>query len=438
MPDDLAPDGAAPYGVTDTGFVPKPYARLVTERFALARDVFGADLDLGQGSVIRRLLEVTALEDARTWGALASGYDDTFVSTATGEALSALGTDLGLTRPHLEARGEVRLTLKGDVTAPVVVPRGVRLLTSRGDDVATDARAELSAHQRQTTVPVVAFHPGPEGNLDPARADQRISLWNPQEPWRAEFLAQHRDDGVDIAIDGSAARLTGGERQWPDARYRELLLRAPRSLWNAEAIRLAASMVPGVRQVQVSDVYGGLDIHQSVFGTLDGNFIDRLFGEDASATGPFGLTVLVAPTPAAIWGGPGGGGLHDAVERAIDDVRPLGVVPRVRPAVEVGVVVSATVVVRGSTVPSDQLKTRLLARVATYVDRLGLGEEVRLAAVLAAMMAEPGVADVQDLGLSKFPPSLSAPSDSTATGANLRLAPNEIAILVEDTRGLRV
>lgn len=112
MPDQPQP-GDAPYGVTDRGFVPKPYARLVSERFALAREVFGADLDLGPGSVIRRLLEVTALEDARTWSALAASYDNTFVSTATGEALSALGADLGLPRPYLEARGELRLTLRG-------------------------------------------------------------------------------------------------------------------------------------------------------------------------------------------------------------------------------------------------------------------------------------------------------------------------------------
>ena len=39
--------------------------------------------------------------------------------------------------------------------------------------------------------------------------------------------------------------LTGGELGWPDARYRKLLLRAPRALWSADGIRLAASLVPG-------------------------------------------------------------------------------------------------------------------------------------------------------------------------------------------------
>ncbi|MER5355424.1 baseplate J/gp47 family protein [Kitasatospora sp. NPDC002551] len=427
--------GEALYGVTDRGFVPKPYARLVTERFELAREVFGADLDLGPGSVIRRLLEVTALEDARTWSALAGSYDDAFVSTAGGDALTALGAELGLPRPYLEAAGELRLTLRGTPSAPVVVPRGVRLLTPRGDDVATDARAELSVQQRQVTVPVVAFRPGPEGNLDPARTEQRITTWNPQDPWRTEFLAGPGRAGAEIEIDGAAARLTGGERHWPDDRYRRLLLRAPRSLWNAEAIRLAAALVPGVRQVQVSDVYGGLDIHQSIFGTLDGNFIDRLFGDEATAASPFGLNVLVAPTPAAIWGGPGGGGLHDAVRKAIDDLRPLGVVPRIQPAVEVGVLLSARLVLRGSTTPPDQLKARLLTRVAEYVDGLGFGEEVRHAAVLAAMMAEPGIADVAGLTLAKYPPALGAAA-APAAGPNLRLAANEIAVLVEDAKGL--
>ena len=34
--------------------------------------------------------------------------------------------------------------------------------------------------------------------------------------------------------------LIGGELQWPDDRYRDLLLAAPRSVWTVDAIRIAA------------------------------------------------------------------------------------------------------------------------------------------------------------------------------------------------------
>src|SRR5262244_4256850 len=98
------------YGLGDGGFVPKPFARLLAEKLALARAIFGADLDLGSGSAIRKILEVSALEDARTWAALSSMYDNQFVVSATGDALSRLGDELGLPRPFLEATGTVQLT----------------------------------------------------------------------------------------------------------------------------------------------------------------------------------------------------------------------------------------------------------------------------------------------------------------------------------------
>src|SRR5918995_6176832 len=87
------------FGVTDVGFVPKSFARVLAEKLALARELFGADVDLGSGSAIRKLLEISALEDARTWSALGAAYDDAFVATATGDALGRLGAELGFDRP---------------------------------------------------------------------------------------------------------------------------------------------------------------------------------------------------------------------------------------------------------------------------------------------------------------------------------------------------
>src|SRR2546426_3603163 len=94
--------GAGTYGLTESGFAPKPFARLLAEKLALARTLLGEDIDLSSGSAIRKLLEVAALEDARTWTALAAMYDAQYVSTATGEALSRLGEEQGLPRPFLE------------------------------------------------------------------------------------------------------------------------------------------------------------------------------------------------------------------------------------------------------------------------------------------------------------------------------------------------
>ena len=64
--------GATAFGITTTGFHAKSFARILAEKLALARSLLGEDLDLSSGSAIRKILQVSALEDARTWAALAS------------------------------------------------------------------------------------------------------------------------------------------------------------------------------------------------------------------------------------------------------------------------------------------------------------------------------------------------------------------------------
>jgi Baseplate J-like protein len=452
--------GAGSFGVTEHGFVPKSFARLLAEKLALARALLGDDLDLGSGSAIRKLLEVSALEDMRTWAALASIYDNSFVSSATGEALSRLGDELGVERPFLEARGSVKLKLTGsppESDPEVVIPRGARLLTPGGHHVAVDERVVLSAASTERVVAVVAFHPGPEHNLDPGVPEQKLDRLNPiDDQLRPLFeLREGSGNAFDVEVEHNKP-LTGGALQWPDARYRELLLRAPRSVWRADAIEIAASLVPGVRQVQVRDGWGGLDIGQSIFGNF--NFVERLFGSERDLGSPYYLDVLVAPTPAAIWDGPDG--LRAAVESAIEDLRPISIFPRVEQAEQLGIGIAADLVVRGLPLPSGSratvnasppaaaLKERLLRRVRQYVDGLGFGEPVRAAEVIWVLMNEPGVADVRRPRLLRYPAGLDAvdfattPVPSTVEefecGANVELQANQVPVLVEDDSGLTI
>jgi hypothetical protein len=444
-----ASTGSGAFGLTQTGFYPKPFARLLAEKLALARALLGIDVDLTSGSAIRKLLEVSALEDARTWAALATIYDNSFVSSATGDALSRLGDELGLTRPYLEAQGTVTLSLSGtppgQTTVTLEIPRGARMLTAGGHDVATDAVVTLSTDDPKKDVAVVAFYPGPEHNLDPTVPDEKIVAWNDADSALPDYIS--------LVSINHTVRLTGGELQWPDARYRDLLLRAPRSLWTADAIEIAVSLVPGVRRVQVQDGLGGLDINQSIFGEF--NFLQRLFSSERDFASPYYVTILVAPTPAAIWDGPNG--LQAAVESAVEDLRPISIFPSVVEAEVVGVAVAADLVVSGLPLPSgpgvdrsvaaQQLKQRLLDRVRAYVDGLGFGDPVRAAEVTWAMMSEPGIADVQNLTLMRYPPQFDtlafaagAPPDvqEAVNGENIDLSGVEIAEFVEDPSGLTV
>lgn len=463
--------GSANFGVTEAGFLPKPFTRLLAEKIALAQQLIDPAIDLSSGSVVRKLLEVTALEDARTWAALAAEYDDSFVSTARGRALSDLGEELGIARPFLTADGSVTLTLAKALPVPhLVLPRGSRLSTPGGHRVALATAVQFTAGVTSAVVPVTSFDPGPIGNLDPAVTDagggrpQRIDRWEIADRKLAPMIAADVAAGfLDTAssIGQGLVRvqhtqaLTGGNAQFDDDRYRALLRAAPRSLWTADSIAATVALVPGVRQVAVRDGWGGLDLSQSIFGQF--NFFERLFAADRDMSSPFFVTVLVAPTEAAVW--EGGAGLRTAVQQAIRDVRPVGIFPDVVQAEQVFFTIQADVVTAGVPLPSGSvasrnlspgalaLKQRLAARLRGVVDGLQLAEPVRAAALSAAIMGEPGVIDVSQLQLIRFPYSVDGVGsggesdnspDTLDVDENLEVSADQIAVFVESPGRLTV
>lgn len=446
---------SAGYGITDAGFVPKPFARLLAEKLATARGLFGLDIDIGSGSALRKLLEISALEDARTWSALSSIYDNQFVSTAQGDALSRLGDELGLVRPFLEATGTIKLTaqLPANISG-IALPRGGRLLTPGRHHVALADNVALSRDTPSREVAVVAFYPGPGHNLDPAKPAQKISWWNQDDPklaWDESSLlslAHSQDPNVPpeqlVQIEHTQP-LIGGELRWPDARYRSLLLQAPRSIWTVESIRVALSLLPGVRQAQVRDRIGGLDVDLPIFGTF--NFIERLFGVERDLVSPYFFDVIVAATESAIWDGPDG--LAAAIDAAMEDLRPIGIRPAIQPADPVYIGISAKLLVTGLPLPrgsSNQavndsqaavaLKQRVLARVGRYVDGLALGDPVRVSEVMWAIMSEPGIADVQSLQLLRNPPL--AEGTMADPNGNVTIRAMQIAAFVDTADKLHI
>jgi hypothetical protein len=442
------------FGVTQQGFVPKPFVRLVAEKLAMARRMFGDDVDLSSASVIRKLIELQSLGEARTWAGLAAVYDNLFVVSATGEALSRLGDELGLPRPFAQARGKIKLELAEALPAAfpaITIPRGSRLSTPGGHHVATDESVTLTAAAPEREIAVVAFYPGPGHNLDPGQPNQQLDRWHPADSNLNDLNAAQDAAGKELVKIHHLAPLTGGEMQWEDLRYRQLLLRAPRSVWTVDAIQAAVSLVPGVRQVQVVDGRGGLDINQSIFGNF--NFIERVFSSERDLGSPYYFSVLVAPTPAAIWDGPDG--LKASVESVIEDIRPIGIFANVEGAQEVGVGLQAKLVVKGLPLPSGsratvnssqaarELRERIYARLRRYIDGLAFGEPVRAAEIMWTIMNEPGVVDVRDLTLLRYPAgfaalNLGAADAGTAIalqrfncGANVDLQSSEIPVFVD-------
>ncbi|WP_420451179.1 hypothetical protein [Ilumatobacter sp.] len=382
------------FGITDAGFVPKSVGRLLDEKLSAAQVLFGSDLDLTSGSVTRKWLEMLALEEARLWEHLGSYYADSFISTATGDALSMLGSELGIERPHHRSVGSVTISLDGDLPSgiPTVrLERGTRLLTTGGHDFFLSDAVELTADVTSAAAAVMAFEPGPEFNLDPSDVDQILVSFNELD---------HRSDVVrqivtalaaDVVVIEHDQPMTGGEDYWSDSAYRDLLLTMPRNLWTPEAIKVAVSLVAGVRQTVVKDLFGGLDINQSIYGNF--NFVERLFSEERSLGEPYYFTVLVAPGDGAIWDGPGQ--LLARIRDAVDEVRPIGILPKIEMATLVGAGFSCDLTVDGIPIPGGTasainsspearaVKFRILQRVRRYVAlllypwvRFGLGGRV--------------------------------------------------------------
>jgi hypothetical protein len=86
------------------------------------------------------------------------------------------------------------------------------------------------------------------------------------------------------------------------------------------------------------------------------------------------------------------------------------------------------------------LKDRLLARLHQVIDGLHLSEPVRCAAVSAALMSEPGVTDVLQLQLARFPAlidQIGSGTDGVTTpqvlgqDENLTLGADQIAVMVD-------
>lgn len=425
-----------PYGITPTGFVPPSASRLLDEKLAAARLLFGDDLDLTSGSPNRKWCELMALEEARFWEHLGAYYADTFVPTATGDALSMLGAELGISRPHHRATGQVTVTLEGELPSgfrEVDLPRGTRVLTSGGHDYYLDGTVHLDAGTKKQDVAVMAFTPGPGQNLDATTVTQVLDRFNELDHRSATVRAIATAAGQDVVKIEHKAATTGGEAYWDDESYRDLLLTYPRNLWTPEAVRVAVALVPGVRQAVVKDLYGGLDINQSIFGNF--SFLERLFSEERSLGEPYYFTVLVAPGEGALWEGPGQ--LRERVRQAIDAVRPVGILPKIEQAALVGVGFSCTLAVEGLPLPGGTptavnsspeavaLKSRILDRVRRYVGALGIGEPVRYSEILWAIMEEPGVVDAKALRLKRYPAEVGATSVSADGATTSGLTPGQ-------------
>ncbi|MFD0278932.1 baseplate J/gp47 family protein [Kitasatospora sp. NPDC127111] len=421
------------YGVTDEGFVLKPFDILLQEGVDRVRAVLGVDLT--STSPVRKLLEVAAHEDAEVWKLMEDLYYANFVSTAYGDALDLLGEDVGLARRDLFSEGTVRFTLAG--AAPgrdYVVPEGTVVTTAAAPlrAFATTAAARLNATAPTADVAIAAVDRGEEYD----RGRDTITVVDPV--WQQVYLGDFAPATLAVT---NPVPTTGGGRREPDEVYRARLTGLARDLWTLDSVRQEVLDVNGVVDVVLSDPLGGVDVSQSYFDVFA--FDQRLFSTERHVGEPYFFDVLVAHDYRWPWRTTGPvPGVYERVSAAVDRVRPVGVHANIVEANHIDTGVRATVIVEAGS-DSAALQSAILRRLAADIGGLRLGGDVRYSHVMAAFVEQPGVVDVQQLHLRRCPPAFgritfgAVPHQSAvveaAVGENLVMGPTELAVFRPDS-----
>jgi uncharacterized phage protein gp47/JayE len=440
----ITPPDVVRYGVTNEGFIVKPFQAILADAFARAQQLFGPDIDLRSSSTLRKIIELCCFNDALLWMALDDVYHSGFTSTASGAALDLLGADLGLGRAHLPASGQatVRLSPSAPPGSVLTLPPGTLVETAPPDAVAFRLTAALTLSNDpgqpfppQAGVPVTAVSPGPSGNI----AANRLTRINPT------FAARYLSFDPALLIVGNSAAFGGGGAFEDDGTYRRKLQAQPRTLWTPDAVRAAIFALDGVRDALVNDPFGGLDTSAPVLAQFC--FGDALFQVPRDPGNPYFFSVVVASNPGVLWQTEGTGadqvvGLRDQILAALEPIRPISTFPTVVQADTVEVAVRARLTVQSGADPAGVLAAARVA-LADYIASLRLGDAVLYSQVLRVLTEVPGVTDVRELRLrrapSRFgevvfgPPVVYANTDRIAqieapSGGNLSLAANEVAV----------
>ena len=431
------------FGVGADGFVLKPFDAILGDSMGRARGVFGVDVDLTPTSPLRKILDLTAAEDAALWQRLEELYYSAFASSAIGDELDLIGENVGLERRNLYSTGHATLTVVSPPTPDrhYTLPEGAVFVT-------TSAPTGIAFHTTEAvtlvgTTPLVnveleAFEAGPTGDLA-VNATLRL------DPVYALLYLQMQTPTTVNAVVTEA--FSGGRSDESDEDFRARILGLPRNIWTVDSVRAAALSVPGVVDVAISDPLGGVDVSQSYFNLF--RFDERVFSGERRLGDPYYFDVVVAHEFARPWRTDTISGLatpvtgiYEQVLAAVERVRPVGIHPNIVQADHIEVGLRADVVIDAGYDP-QALRAAFKQRLTGYIGELKLGGDVLYSQVMRAIVDQPGVVDVQDMHLRRCPPAFgritfgAVPFQSAVieapAGESLALGPTEVAIFRLDS-----
>ncbi len=333
------------YGITDTGFNPKPIDVIEDEYKELLKQFFGSNVDLSQFSSLWKLMQVSATETATIWLQSEQIYFSNFIQTATGISLDLLGEDIGLVRKQAIS-AVVELEIFKNTTNAVTVPEGSLFQTTENVIFTTLIEITIPAGAIDITTDLVnaeAIVAGIEGNV-PANTIQ--------------FLTNVISG---IASSDNALPAEGGIDVETDTAYRKRLRAFVRATWTAAAIRSAALNVEGVAGVKIIELatsYQCLIVPQTIFTSE----------------------------------------LQTEVENVIEPVTPVTVEFIVLEAETVLIDVTANVVLSGG-LDETTAESQATTEIAEYLTTLDIDDDVIKSKVIQAIMKVIGIDNAYDVVL---------------------------------------
>jgi hypothetical protein len=203
----------------------------------------------------------------------------------------------------------------------------------------------------------------------------------------------------------------------------------------------------GVADVLVFDPLSGVEASQSYYSGF--KFGERHFSGHRRVNETYFFDIVVAHSPVWPWETHGPvKGIYDRVRAAIDPVRPIGIHANIFEATLVEIGVRAKLLITPGSDPQTLLAAIKL-RIANDIGVFKLGNDVRFSQVVRAFTEQPGVIDVQNLHLRRYPGSdtsglttgkatSAVDAIELAVGANVVMRPHECPVFRLDSTLINV
>lgn len=375
------------YGVTEDGFVIKPYEAIVDSLKTLAQTYLGADLYLGEFSRILRFIQAIAYGLDEYWQQLEYTYYSKYIDFAFGPHLEHVVAEMGFTKLAAQkATGIATFSRSTPAPANITIPAGTRIETEDGTvQFKTSEVVILEEAGTEVEADIEALVAGEDGNV----AQNTITV------------IVDSVSGIEEVINDAATENGTDVEEDDELRLRAKTNFAVSGKGSFDAILANLREVSNViaATLEQNDTNGEVDgipahaIRATVFGGDDDDIAQAIF--DTKATGIESKGDGVNSGTATD---------QDGIEYEIDFRRPD----------EVAIYASADITTDGTEITEADVE----AAVMGYINTLTIGADVIFNKVVAAIMVIPGITDVTLLLDTVTPP---------VDSANIEIDGDEIA-----------